>query len=68
MTRPPDNPPEIEALWRELLTHGHRTRLAALPSSPRCTVCSLPFGGMGGTVARVLGRRPSRKSPNLCNT
>ena len=68
MAHPQDNQPDVDAMWRELLTHGHRTRLAILPSSPRCTVCLLPFGGVGGTITRMLGRKPSRKSPNLCNT
>ncbi len=33
-----------------------------LPSSPRCKVCLLPFGGLG----RVIGVKPSRKNPNHC--
>jgi adenylate cyclase len=33
-----------------------------LPSSPRCRVCLLPFGGLG----RVMGFKPSRKNPNHC--
>ena len=33
-----------------------------LPSSPRCRVCLLPFGGLG----RVVGFKPSRKNPNHC--
>lgn len=33
-----------------------------LPSSPRCKVCLLPFGGLG----RVVGFKPSRKNPNHC--
>jgi adenylate cyclase len=33
-----------------------------LPSSPRCKVCLLPFGGSG----RVVGFKPSRKNPNHC--
>jgi adenylate cyclase len=33
-----------------------------LPSSPRCKVCLLPFGGLG----RVAGFKPSRKNPNHC--
>ncbi|MBI4201972.1 MAG: adenylate/guanylate cyclase domain-containing protein [Chloroflexi bacterium] len=59
--------PEIEAVWRDVLTKGHRSRLAVLPSNPRCLVCSTPFGGVGGVVARLGKRGPSRKNPNMCN-
>lgn len=38
MTITDDNNPEIEALWRDKLIHGHHTRIALLPGSPRCTV------------------------------
>ena len=67
MVTPEEIPPEVEALWREMLTHGHRTRMAILPGSPRCTVCRIPVGGFGGTMLRPLGRKASRKNPNLCN-
>ena len=58
---------EVEAMWRETLVHGHRNDLAFLPGSPRCTGCLLPLGGMGGTFAKMLGRRSSRKNPSFCN-
>ena len=67
MTATNDNDPEIEALWRDKLVHGHRTRIAILPGSPRCTVCRVPIGGIGGAVLKPFGRGPSRMSPNLCN-
>ncbi len=35
-----------------------------LPSSPRCRVCLVPFGGAG----RWLGIRPSRKNANFCQS
>jgi hypothetical protein len=38
----------------------------ALPSSPRCGMCSAPFAGPGRFVVRPLGYRPSRKNPTLC--
>src|SRR5581483_9270534 len=28
--------------------------------------CRCPFGGFGGKLLGVMGRRPSRKNPNLC--
>lgn len=40
----------------------------ALPSSPRCGLCSAPFAGPGRFVVRPLGYRPSRKNPTLCAT
>ena len=40
----------------------------ALPSSPRCGMCSAPFAGPGRLVVRPLGYRPSRKNPTLCAT
>ena len=66
MPESPD-PAEIEALWRQVLTVGHKHRLAVLPSNPRCEGCFVPFGGVGGIVARANGIRPSRKNPNFCN-
>jgi adenylate cyclase len=46
----------IKAMWR------------ALPSSPRCGMCSAPFAGAGRFVVSPLGYRPSRKNPTLCTT
>ena len=63
----PEIDPQIEAMWREVLTTGHRSRWAAIPSSPRCTGCHKPFGGIGGVLTGLLGTRPSRKNPNWCN-
>ncbi len=37
-----------------------------LPSNPRCKLCRNPFGGIGGRLCSVIGRKPSRKNPNLC--
>lgn len=57
-----------EALWRELLLHGHRGRWSFLPSDPRCMVCRQPFYGLGGRLLRAAtGYGPSRMSPNICN-
>ena len=58
---------QIEKMWREVLTAGHRHPLSRLPSSPRCVGCMIPFGGIGGTVSKVIGRKPSRKNPKFCN-
>ena len=63
---PPPNP-ENEAVWREVLTKRHPSRLAFLPSRPRCIACQTPFRGIGGLVATFSKRKRSRKNPNFCN-
>ena len=58
--------------WQALLVDGYEPLRRAqrvfrrLPSDPRCKLCQNPFGGVGGRVAGWMGRRPSRKNPNLC--
>lgn len=60
--------PKIEEMWREVLTKGHRNRLAVLPGSHRCLTCFIPMEGLGGWMLGTFGNyRPSRKSPRLCN-
>jgi adenylate cyclase len=49
----------------EPLKRGHRV-FRRLPSDPRCKLCQNPFGGIGGKLFAVIGRKPSRKNPNLC--
>jgi adenylate cyclase len=58
--------------WHRLLIDGHeplkkgRRVFRRLPSDPRCKLCQNPFGGVGGKLFGVIGRKPSRKNPNLC--
>jgi adenylate cyclase len=58
--------------WEALLFKGYEPLKIAqrifrrLPHDPRCKLCQNPFGGVGGKVVGLLGRKPSRKSPNLC--
>jgi adenylate cyclase len=58
--------------WHRLLVDGYEPLKKAqrvfrrLPSDPRCKLCQNPFGGFGGKVCAAIGRRPSRKNPNLC--
>ncbi len=58
--------------WEALLVDGYEPLKIAqrifrrLPHDPRCKLCQNPFGGFGGKVVGLLGRKPSRKSPNLC--
>lgn len=58
--------------WERLLVEGYEPLKATqkifrhLPSEPRCKLCQNPFGGIGGRVVGLIGRKPSRKNPNLC--
>ncbi len=58
--------------WHRLLIEGYeplnkgRRIFRRLPHDPRCKLCQNPFGGVGGRFCRVIGRKPSRKNPNLC--
>jgi adenylate cyclase len=58
--------------WQGLLVEGYEPLRKAqrvfrrLPHDPRCKMCQVPFGGIGGKVVGLVGRRPSRKNPNLC--
>jgi adenylate cyclase len=64
--------PPTDIQWREYLEKGEphlklgRRVFSALPSDPRCRVCTAPFGGVGGPVMRAIGRKPSRFNPHLC--
>lgn len=46
---------------------GPRRLFGHLPSPPRCKTCHIPFGGLGGRIARLAGFQPSRKNPSLCS-
>ena len=58
--------------WQALLVDGYEPLRKAqrvfrrLPGEPRCKLCQNPFGGMGGRISGWIGRKPSRKNPNLC--
>src|SRR5947209_17721809 len=58
---------ENEDVWRMVLTTGHKSKWAFLPSSPRCLGCHEPFGGVGGRVMALMGHSRSRKNPMVCN-
>jgi adenylate cyclase len=63
-----------EAYWRDYLTNGDpkerrlRRVFVRLPTGPRCNACAVPFAGLGGRAARLIGKRKSDRNPNLCNT
>jgi hypothetical protein len=58
--------------WHRLLIDGYEPLkkgqrvFRRLPGDPRCKLCQNPFGGIGGKLFGVIGRKPSRKNPNLC--
>jgi adenylate cyclase len=71
VTESPSVPPSDDR-WRDYLERGEpymkygRRVFSALPSDPRCRVCTAPFGGLGGPVMRAIGRKPSTANPHLC--
>lgn len=56
-----------ERVWLDILTKPHHSPLAFLPSDPRCAICHVPFGGVGGGVARMVGWKRWNKNPGFCN-
>ncbi|HET6744725.1 MAG TPA: adenylate/guanylate cyclase domain-containing protein [Candidatus Limnocylindria bacterium] len=38
----------------------------SIPSSPRCKMCTSPFGGPGGAALRLLGKGPWPANPRYC--
>lgn len=63
-----------EEWWRRLLTgedpdlpvRSFRRIWARLPDGPRCKFCNAPYHGWGGPIMRVMGKGPSRLTPDLC--
>lgn len=64
-----------ERWWRELLSGGNpvlpfrhfRRLFGLLPGNPRCKFCHGPFAGPGAAPMRLIGKRPSGLTPQLCN-
>jgi adenylate cyclase len=68
-----DRPPSPDdPFWRDYLTRGHPCERAArrflnrIPQEPRCNICAAPFAGIGAPLMRLIGKRPSDKSPRMC--
>jgi adenylate cyclase len=63
-----------EEFWRDFLSGGHskervgRMFLKLIPHAPRCRLCAAPFAGAGAPVMRLIGKTPSDKNPNWCNS
>jgi len=59
-------------LWRAILIGTDpvyaRTRrfMQRVPGHPRCKMCAAPFGGLGGPLMRLMGRRRWAKNPKYC--
>ena len=74
MTGAPNPGPGDEAFWREFLTRGDagerrvRRIFKLLPKGPRCKLCAAPFAGVGAPLMRMIGKRPSDKNPDMCNS
>lgn len=66
------NVPPSEDYWRDYLEKGEphirlgRHVFSAIPSDPRCRICTAPFAGVGGPIMRAIGRKPSHANPHLC--
>lgn len=66
----------IEDQWHLLVVEGKtvpaRERLShiynMLPSTTRCQICKMPFGGLSGRLFRLMGRTRSSINPHLCST
>ena len=61
-----------EEAWREMLLKPSPMRRVRrfwgrLPSSPRCKMCTRPFGGPGGLVMRAVGLGPWTKNAHYCS-
>ena len=46
--------------------HRYRRLFARVPSSPRCKLCTAPFGGIGGRVLRHVGFARFQGNEQLC--
>jgi len=59
-------PPEVNSPWYE--RKFFRPFFKRLPESPRCSICYIPFEGIGGNFSRIFLRvERSRLNPHLCN-
>jgi len=69
------NHPEMDARWSAILRGDASTTLgprlgrrlfALFPGRPRCKFCNAPYGGPVTLPFRLLGYRPSQKTPHVC--
>lgn len=63
-----------EEWWRGVLTgvdpalpaRQLRNIFRLIPNGPRCKFCNGPFHGIGGALFRLIGKGPSKLTPQLC--
>lgn len=63
-----------EEWWRRILTgdtpplplRQFRHLWGLLPEGPRCKFCNAPYQGLGAPLMRLIGKGPSRLTPELC--
>lgn len=61
-----DMPASLHTPWYE--HKAWRPIIKRLPHSPRCRVCYMPFGGVGGYLTKsLLGVEASKLNPYMCN-
>src|SRR5438132_5119196 len=69
------NHPDLDARWSAILRGDGpaalrqrlgRRAFALFPGRPRCKVCNAPFGGPFTVPFRLLGYRPSQRTPHVC--
>ena len=65
--------PGYDNLWRRVLSGTQwqmrvgRRLMRHLPADPRCKLCAAPFGGVGGSLMRIAGKRPWSRNPKFCS-
>ena len=73
----------ISEVWHTYLTSGAKLKgmhlpwfehpvfkpvYRALPAEPRCQMCYIPFGGIGGFISKhLLDVKPSPMNPHICD-
>ena len=63
-----------EEWWRGVLTgvdpalpaRSLRNIFRWIPNGPRCKFCNGPYHGIGGAIFRLIGKGPSKLTPQLC--
>jgi adenylate cyclase len=74
-SKPTGNHPEFNERWSAILRGDGfaaigprlgRRAFALFPGRPRCKVCNAPYTGPATLPFRLLGYRPSHKTPHVC--
>src|SRR5256885_13971970 len=59
-------PPRSTLFPYTTLFRSGRRVFALIPGRPRCKFCNAPYGGPLALAFRLLGYRPSQKTPHVC--